>query len=452
MCEDAAGCARWVSRGHDSRARERRGADRGHRQAGAQAAVGGHHRHLLPAWGLGWGRRSPPSPPPRLGGPRRRSRCCSTRRSAGSPWPPEPDFAHPRASSRTRSTLCEDAAGCAKSGGRALGRASPPPRRSVGRGVRGGQLGGESDDRAVAVRGRPQDAQPVVVGHDRGARGALEHEVHVVGVQQARVQRGHQLARQPGGGPRPVAPPSVRTRPTNVAPSTTRWRTTASGDVRLQVAGQLRRRGPAGPRAARPWARRPGCHSPGEASAIATAPALPSPAARSQTSGAARFAGRWRDARRGRFGAAVDGDDRPFGLGHCREWRETEPYAPRRPRRASGRRRAGPACPGLAPWRTPPRTPRQPPPRRRRTGAGRAHGVHLRGVTGSGSSRASLAWVSLRSGSPGGRNRSSPHQRSTRAQYVGATGARQGPRASRRRPGRRWDELGGGPRPGRPAP
>ena len=54
--------------------------------------------------------------------------------------------------------------------------------------------------------------------HLRGLGRAFQHEVHVVGVEPARVQGGDQPLGQPGRRARPVAPPAVRPGPDDVGP------------------------------------------------------------------------------------------------------------------------------------------------------------------------------------------------------------------------------------------
>ena len=133
-----------------------------------------------------------------------------------------------------------------------------------------------------------------------------------------------------------------------------------------------------------------------------------------------------RDPHRRRLGAAPHRADRP-GL-------VARPGAPGRPtprdrprrRRASARRsgaarraRAGPRAASSSAYRAAAASGSSP------SGPSEAGiGWTRAGSSGTASSRAARAWVSLRSGSPAGRNRSSPHQMSTRDQSTASRAGR----------------------------
>ena len=108
--------------------------------------------------------------------------------------------------------------------------------------------------------------------------------------------------------------------------------------------------------------------------------------------------------------------------------------------RASARRRRQRGVPGRGARPARRRTRRRRPPGRRRPGRRTAGiGCTRAGSSGTASSSAARAWVSLRSGSPAGRNRSSPHQTSTRDQSTASRAgrSRDRPVAPPRRSGRR---------------
>jgi hypothetical protein len=171
----------------------------------------------------------------------------------------------------------------------------------------------------------------------------------------------------------------------------------------------------------RPYAPEAGAWtSPGALSASATAAALSPPAARSQTSRAARMAGRVRETRVGgglgapwtpttvrtvsRTPGCSGNSDATCVSGPTPSSRTskagTPPWSPGPAAAASSAAYAEAAASASEPWAAP------------------AAGIAWtrRGSTGTAPSRASRACVTFRSGSPSGRNLSSPHHRSSRAQ------------------------------------